>query len=97
MLVLLGIALKSLLIAGTTLGLLQMMKRRSAAERSWVAHIGLVALVLRRDEFLLDRSASRLERLADWLAQYVDSHAGEDGEVCELPQLKTRVVVPFCS
>jgi beta-lactamase regulating signal transducer with metallopeptidase domain len=46
MLVLLGIALKSLLIAGTTLALLQLMKRRSAAERSWVAHIGLLALVL---------------------------------------------------
>ena len=46
MLVLLGIALKSLLIAGTTLALLALMKHRSAAERSWVAHIGLVALVL---------------------------------------------------
>ena len=46
MLVLLGIALKSLLIAGSSLGLLTVMKRRSAAERSWVAHIGLLALVL---------------------------------------------------
>src|SRR3982751_1566520 len=44
--VLVGIALKSLLLAGLTLGLLELMKRRSAAERSWVAHIGLVALVL---------------------------------------------------
>jgi beta-lactamase regulating signal transducer with metallopeptidase domain len=44
--VLVGIALKSLLIAGLTLGLLELMKRRSAAERSWVAHIGLLALVL---------------------------------------------------
>jgi bla regulator protein BlaR1 len=44
--VLIGIALKSLLIAGLTLGLLELMKRRSAAERSWVAHIGLLALVL---------------------------------------------------
>ncbi len=44
--VLIGIALKSLLIAGLTLGLLQLMKSRSAAERSWVAHIGLFALVL---------------------------------------------------
>jgi beta-lactamase regulating signal transducer with metallopeptidase domain len=44
--VLLGIALKSLFIAGLTLGLLQLIKRRSAAERSWVAHIGLIALVL---------------------------------------------------
>jgi len=42
--VLIGIALKSLLIAGLTLGLLQLMKNRSAAERSWVAHIGLLAL-----------------------------------------------------
>jgi len=44
--VLIGIALKSLLIAGLTLALLELMKRRSAAERSWVAHIGLLALVL---------------------------------------------------
>jgi bla regulator protein BlaR1 len=44
--VLIGIALKSLLIAGITLGLLALMKQRSAAERSWVAHIGLLALVI---------------------------------------------------
>jgi bla regulator protein BlaR1 len=44
--VLIGIALKSLLIAALSLGLLQLMKRRSAAERSWVAHIGLLALVI---------------------------------------------------
>ena len=44
--VLVGIALKSLLIAGLTLTLMELMKRRSAAERSWVAHIGLLALVL---------------------------------------------------
>ena len=44
--VLIGIALKSLLLAGLTLGLLRLMKSRSAAERSWVAHIGLFALVV---------------------------------------------------
>ena len=44
--VLIAIALKSLLVAGLTLGLLALMKRRSAAERSWVAHIGLLALVI---------------------------------------------------
>jgi beta-lactamase regulating signal transducer with metallopeptidase domain len=44
--VLIGIALKSLLIAGLTLGLLQLLKNRSAAERSWVAHIGLLALII---------------------------------------------------
>lgn len=44
--VLIGIALKSLLIAGLALGLLALMKHRSAAERSWVAHIGLLALVI---------------------------------------------------
>src|SRR5881394_152021 len=43
--VLIAIALKSLLIAGIALGLLMVMKQRSAAERSWVAHIGLLALV----------------------------------------------------
>src|SRR6201988_1113698 len=46
MTVLIGIALKSLLIAGLTLGLLELMKRRSAAERSWVAHVGLLALIV---------------------------------------------------
>jgi bla regulator protein BlaR1 len=45
-LVLISIALKSLVIAGATLGLLELMKQRSAAERSWVAHVGLLALVL---------------------------------------------------
>ncbi|HVU30901.1 MAG TPA: M56 family metallopeptidase [Sphingomicrobium sp.] len=44
--VLIAIALKSLIIAGLTLGLLELMKKRSAAERSWVAHIGLLALVI---------------------------------------------------
>ena len=44
--VLIAIALKSLLIAGLTLGLLQLLGKRSAAERSWVAHIGLFALVI---------------------------------------------------
>ena len=44
--VLIGIALKSLLIAGLTLGLLQLLRNRSAAERSWVAHIGLLALII---------------------------------------------------
>jgi beta-lactamase regulating signal transducer with metallopeptidase domain len=46
MTVLIGIALKSLIIAGLTLGLLKLMAQRSAAERSWVAHIGLLALVV---------------------------------------------------
>ena len=45
MTVLIAIALKSLLVAGIALGLLALMKHRSAAERSWVAHIGLLALV----------------------------------------------------
>jgi beta-lactamase regulating signal transducer with metallopeptidase domain len=44
--VLLAIALKSLLIAGLTLVVLKLMSRRSAAERSWVAHAGLLALLI---------------------------------------------------
>ena len=44
--VLIAIAFKSLVIAGATLGLLTLFKRRSASERSWIAHIGLVALVM---------------------------------------------------
>jgi bla regulator protein blaR1 len=44
--VLIAIALKSLILAGVTLGLLLLMRKRSAAERSWVAHIGLFALII---------------------------------------------------
>jgi beta-lactamase regulating signal transducer with metallopeptidase domain len=44
--VLIAIALKSLVIAGATLGLLALFRRRSASERSWIAHIGLLALVV---------------------------------------------------
>jgi beta-lactamase regulating signal transducer with metallopeptidase domain len=44
--VLIAIALKSVLVAGLTLGLLALLKKRSAAERSWVAHMGLLALVV---------------------------------------------------
>ena len=46
MFVLISIALKSVIVAGATLGLLAIIKHRSAAERSWVAHIGLVALLM---------------------------------------------------
>lgn len=42
---LIGLGLKSLLIAGATLGLLHLTRRRSAADRSWIAHLGLFALV----------------------------------------------------
>jgi beta-lactamase regulating signal transducer with metallopeptidase domain len=44
--VLIAIALKSLLIGALTLGLLHFMRKRSAAERSWVAHVGLLALMI---------------------------------------------------
>ena len=37
---LLGLALKSLLIAGLTLAVLHATRRRSAAERSLIAHLG---------------------------------------------------------
>jgi beta-lactamase regulating signal transducer with metallopeptidase domain len=40
------LAWKSLLVAGITLGALRLTINRSPAERSWIAHIGLVALVL---------------------------------------------------
>ena len=39
-------ALKSLLVAGVTLGLLRLLANRSAAERSMVAHFGLLALLI---------------------------------------------------
>jgi beta-lactamase regulating signal transducer with metallopeptidase domain len=42
---LIPLALKSLLVAALTLVILRVARRRSAAERSWIAHIGLAALL----------------------------------------------------
>ncbi|MEP9360990.1 M56 family metallopeptidase [Sphingomonas sp. KR3-1] len=44
--VLLGLMLKSLVIAGVALVLLRLTRSRSAAERSLIAHLGLVGLVI---------------------------------------------------
>jgi len=43
---LIAIAFKSVLVAGLTLLVLRLVRDRSAAERSWVAHVGLVALLV---------------------------------------------------
>ena len=43
---LIAIALKSLIIAGLTLVALRLAHRRSAAERSWIAHVGLLAIII---------------------------------------------------
>ena len=43
---LIAFALKSVLIAGATLGVLHLLRRRSAAERSMIAHFGLLALLV---------------------------------------------------
>jgi beta-lactamase regulating signal transducer with metallopeptidase domain len=43
---LIPIAAKSLLIAGAALGLLKLMHKRSAADRSWIAHLSLAAVLL---------------------------------------------------
>ncbi|MFL6734452.1 MAG: M56 family metallopeptidase [Sphingomicrobium sp.] len=43
---LIAIAIKSLIIAGAALLMLRVARNRSAAERSWIAHIGLMALIL---------------------------------------------------
>ena len=43
---LIELAWKSSLVAGAALGLLWLARGRSPAERSWIAHIGLVALLL---------------------------------------------------
>lgn len=40
------LAWKSLLVAGAAVLILPLMRRRSAAERSWVAHIGLLTTLL---------------------------------------------------
>ena len=38
------LAAKSVVIAGGTLLILRLMRGRSASDRSWIAHLGLVAL-----------------------------------------------------
>lgn len=43
---LIPLAVKSLVIAGGTLLLLKMMQKRSAADRSWIAHLALAALLV---------------------------------------------------
>ena len=43
---LIELAWKSLLVGGVALGLLKLARQRSAAERSWIAHCGLAALLL---------------------------------------------------
>jgi bla regulator protein BlaR1 len=43
--VIIELALKSLLVAGGALAVLRLVRRRSAAQRSWIAHLGLVALI----------------------------------------------------
>ena len=40
------LAAKSVLIAGAVLILLRLMRSRSASERSWIAHIGLAAIMV---------------------------------------------------
>src|SRR6187549_1107059 len=40
------LAWKSLVVAGAALGVLRLARRRSPAERSWIAHCGLAALLL---------------------------------------------------
>ena len=41
-----GLAIKSLVVAGLTLALLKVFRNASAAQRSWLAHAGLGALLL---------------------------------------------------
>ena len=43
---LIELAWKSMLVGGVALGLLRLARQRSAAERSWIAHCGLAALLL---------------------------------------------------
>jgi beta-lactamase regulating signal transducer with metallopeptidase domain len=43
---LIELGIKSLVVAGATLGVLRLARGRSAAERSWIGHAGLIALIL---------------------------------------------------
>ena len=43
--IIIELALKSLLVAGGALAVLRLVRKRSAAQRSWIAHLGLVALI----------------------------------------------------
>jgi bla regulator protein BlaR1 len=43
---LIGIAIKSFLLSGLTLGLLRLLRNKSSSQRSWIAHTGLGAILL---------------------------------------------------
>ena len=43
--VIIELAFKSVLVAGGALAVLRLVRKRSAAQRSWIAHLGLVASI----------------------------------------------------
>ena len=50
--VIIELAFKSVLVAGGALAVLRLVRKRSAAQRSWIAHLGLVALIALPAELL---------------------------------------------
>ena len=65
---LLGLAWKSLVIAGLTLVVLRLARSRSAGERSMIAHAGLAALLGMQD----DLSNAELDELEKMIAKARD-------------------------
>jgi hypothetical protein len=95
--VLAGIALKSLFVAGFALLLLKLLRNRSAAERSWIAHIGLMALVIVAFAPLLLPSWT-IETPA-WLGQNpsIEQVQVNVGKVAAVPSADGAAVLPGSS
>lgn len=76
---LIALGLKSLLVAGVTLAILHHSRRRSAADRSWIAHLGLFALVA------LPLASLALPALSVELPAALQSAAGQSAAAGPLP------------
>jgi beta-lactamase regulating signal transducer with metallopeptidase domain len=81
--ILLDVAWKSAITLGVTLILLHLLRQRSAAQRAWVAHIGLVAtLLLPLAVTLLPRwevaAAAPVAQIAQPVAEFLEAPAAVD-------------------
>jgi beta-lactamase regulating signal transducer with metallopeptidase domain len=84
---LIELAVKSAVVAGAALGVLRLTRSRSAAERSWIGHAGLVALILIVPAALLMPSWNPLP------AQVAPAFAAVQGPIV-LPELALNNLPP---
>ncbi len=106
---LLGLVLKSLVIAGVTLILLRLTRGRSAAERSLIAHLGLAGLVilplatlvlpsmrLPMPEFVQSGFEAPAARIASWpAASFTAAPVTADAPAMATPATETAAAQPW--